>query len=201
MARRFSKCPTWWVRDGELGLKKFVGGKNTGTSISALKCILAISTCIDFSSRKAKLSISDLETLTGLSRPMVIRGLKELGELGIVEVDKTAHVHEYELTESAKDEGWGKIPYERMRKQLPEILNRGAVPMTALKIYLLLISLRPNGSESISIGYDTLLKYLGCQRAHIRPALDILYSHTLVRITLEGTEARERHNVYTILGL
>lgn len=201
MARRFSKCPTWWVRDGELGLKKFGGGKNTGTSISALKCILGISTSIDFSSRKAKLSISDLEALTGLSRPMVIRGLKELGELGIVVVDKTAHVHEYELTESAKDEGWGKIPYERMRKQLPEILNRGAVPMTALKIYLLLISLRPNGSDSISIGYDTLLKYLGCQRAHIRPALDILYSHTLVRITLEGTEARERHNVYTILGL
>ena len=201
MAPRFCKCPTWWVRDKDLGLKKFGGGKNTGTNISALKCLLGISASIDFSSRKAKLSISDLEALTGLSRPMVIRGLKELVELEIVVVDKAAHIHEYELTESAKDEGWGKIPYERIRKQLPEILNRGAIPLTALKIYLLLISLRPNGSESVPIGYDTLLKYLGCQRAHIRPALDILYSHTLVRITLEGTDSRERHNVYTILGL
>ena len=201
MARRFSKCPTWWVRDAQMGIQKFGCGKNAGSNISALKCILAISTSIDFHSRKAKLSISDLEALTGLSRPMVIRGLQGLAELGIVEVDKTAHVHEYELTAPGKDEGWGKIPYERVRKQLPEIPNRGVVPLTALKIYLLLISLRPNESDSISIGYDTLLQYLGCQRAHIRPALDILYSHTLVRITLEGTDARQRHNVYTILGL
>lgn len=201
MARRFSKCPTWWVRDDDLGLKKFSGGKNAGTSISALKCILGISVSIDFWTRKAKLSISDLEALTGLSRPMVIRGLKELVELGIVVVDKTAHVHEYELTVFKHDDGWGKIPYERIRKQLPEIPNRGVVPLTALKTYLLLISVRPNESDSVPIGYDTLLEYLGCQRAHIRPALDILYSHTLVRITLEGTDARQRYNVYTILGL
>ena len=201
MARRFSKCPTWWVRDGQLGIQKFGGGKNAGANIAALKCILGISTSIDFWTRKAKLSISDLEALTGLSRPMVIRGLKGLVELGIVEVDKTAHVYEYELTVSRNDDGWGKIPYERVRKQLPEIPNRGVVPLTALKIYLLLISLRPNESESVPIGYDTLLQYLGCQRAHIRPALDILYSHTLIRITLEGSDAKQRHNVYTILGL
>jgi hypothetical protein len=201
MARRFSKCPTWWVRDVQLGLKKFVGGKKAGTGISALKCLLGISSSIDFWTRKAKLSISDLETLTGLSRPMVIRGLKELVELKIVQVDKTAHIHEYELTVPGKDQGWGKIPYERIRKQLPEIPNRGVIPLTALKIYLLLISLRPNESNSVPISYDTLMTYLGCQRAHLRPALDILYSHTLVRITLEGTETRERHNVYTILGL
>ena len=107
MARRFSKCPTWWVRNDDLGLKKFSGGKNAGTSISALKCILGISVSIDFWTRKAKLSVSDLEALTGLSRPMVIRGLKELVELGIVVVDKTAHVHEYELTVFKHDDGLG----------------------------------------------------------------------------------------------
>ncbi len=201
MARRFGKCPTWWVRDEQVGIQRFVGGKNAGSSISALKCILGISTSIDFWTRKAKLSISDLEALTGLSRPMVIRGLKGLVDLGIIKVDKTAHVHEYELTEPASDKGWGKIPYERVRKQLPEMPNRGVIPLTALKIYLMLISLRSNESDSIPISYDTLLTYLGCQRAHIRPALDILYSHTLVRITLEGTDARQRHNVYTILGI
>lgn len=184
-----------------MGIQKFGGGKNAGLNIAALKCILGISASVDFRTRKAKLSISDLEALTGLSRPMVIRGLKELADLGIVIVDKTAHVHEYELTVSAKDDGWGKIPYERIRKQLPEIPNRGVVPLTALKIYLLLISLRPNESESIPIGYDTLLQYLGCQRAQIRPALDILYSHTLIRITLEGSDTKQLHNVYTILGL
>jgi hypothetical protein len=201
MAPRFCKCPTWWIRaDDKAGLKKFGGSGNTGTSIAALKCILALSASIDFSSRKAKLSLSDLEVLTGLSRPKVIAGLKFLTTLLIVKVDKKSHVHEYELTERADDDYWGKVPYERIRKHLSEIPNRGAVPLTALKIYLLLISIRPNGSESVAIGYKTLLDYLGCQRSQIRSALDILYSHTLIRITLSD-ESKERHNVYTIPGL
>lgn len=201
MTRRFCKCPTWWIRiEEKTGLKKFVGGTSAGTSIAALKCILALSTSIDFSSRKAKLSLSDLEKLTGLSRPKVIEGLKFLTELLIIKVDKTSHVHEYELTEAPQDGNWAKIPYERIRKHLSEIPNRGVIPLTALKIYLLLVSIRPNKSDSVPIGYDTLVAYLGVQRSHIRPALDILYSHTLIRITLSD-ESKERHNVYTISGL
>lgn len=201
MARRFSMCPTWWVRYAGLGLKKFEGRDKAGSSIAALKCLFGISLSVDFHTRKAKLSISDLEVLTGLSRPMVIRGLKGLAELRIITVDKKAHVHEYELTVVAGDVGWGKIPYERVRKELPKMLNRGVIPLTALKIYFLLVSLRPNESGSVPISYETLVEYLGCQRSHIRPALDILYSHTLVRISSEGTDERQRHNVYTILGL
>lgn len=201
MAVRFSKCPTWWIRDAQTGLSKFGGGKSSGLNIAALKCYLALSTSIDFHTQKAKLSISDLETLTGLSRPMVIRGLQALVELAMVKVDKTAHIYEYELTSEKKDLGWGKIPYERMRRHLPEMLNRGVIPLTALKIYLLLIALRPNSSNSIAINYETLVGYLGCQRAQIRPALDILYSHTLVRISLEEGDAKQRFNVYTIQGL
>lgn len=200
MPRRFCKCPTWWIRiDEKSGLKKFGGGSSTGTSIAALKCILAISVSIDFSSRKAKLSLSDLEKLTGLSRPKVIEGLKLLTEFQIIKVDKTSHVYEYELTET-KDVYWAKVPYERVRKHLAEIPNRGVIPLTALKIYLLLVSIRPNNSESVPIGYETLVAYLGAQRSQIRSALDILYSHTLIRIT-HSDESKDRHNVYTISGL
>ena len=201
MAARFSKCPTWWVNNNKLGIKKFGGGAKTGESISALKCVLAISLSIDFHTRKAKLSISDLEKLTGLSRPMVIRGLKSLEGLGIIDIDKTEHTYQYELTVSEGNENWGKIPYERVRARLPEIGNRGIVTLTALKIYILLIWARPNESLSVSMGYDKLLNYLGCQRCHLRPALDILYSHMLIGIKKEGLDAKALHNVYTILGL
>lgn len=200
MALRFSLCPTWWTRD-RLGFKRFGGGVNTGRNISALKCILAISTSIDFHTRKAKLSISELEKLTGLSRPMVIKGLQLLDSSGIIIIDKTMHVHEYELTLQDGDNRWGKIPHARVTAQLPEINNRGVVSLTALKIYLLLISLRMNNSHSVAIGYDKILDYLGCQRRHIRPALDILYSHTLIRIKLEESDGLTSYNVYTILGL
>lgn len=199
--RRFCKCPTWWVRaDDKKGLKQFPGGAFVGTSIAALKCILALSTSIDFSSRKAKLSLSDLEDLTGLSRPKVVAGINRLVELKIVKVDKTAHVNEYELTEAKEDANWGKVPYDRARKHLREIPNRGVVPLTALKIYLVLISVRRNENEFVAIGYDTLVEYTGSQRSHIRPALDILYSHTLIRIT-HSDDSKARHNVYTVSGL
>jgi hypothetical protein len=200
MARKFSKCPTWWVRDPEQNLSKFVGGKSSGCGIAALKCLIALSSSIDFWTRQAKLSLSDLEKLTGLSRPMVIRGLGRLVEAGIVLVDKTNHVHVYELTEKTGDSYWAKIPFDRVRKHLPEIGNRGEVYLTALKIYLVLVSIRPNESDSVAIGYEKIRDYVGCQRSKIRPALDVLYSHTLIRIA-QSDESKERHNVYTILGL
>lgn len=199
MGRKFSKCPSWWARE-EL-LPDFLGGKHAGKSIAALKCLLGLSLGIDFWSRKVKLSLSDLETTTGLSRPMVIRGLRSLEGFGVISVGKQSHVHEYELTVRKGDDHWAKVPFERMKKQLPTLPNRGSIPLTALKIYLLLIAIRPNESMTVSIGYDLIEKYLGCQRAHIRPALDILYTHMLIRISLEGEEKQRRHNVYEILGL
>lgn len=198
MGRKFSKCPSWWVRQG--ALQAFSSSKGAGQNIAALKCLLAISLGIDFWSRKVRLSLSDLEKATGLSRPMVIRGLKVLEGLEIVSVGKESHVHEYELTVREGDDKWAKVPFDRMKKQLPTLPNRGAIPLTALKIYLLLIAIRPNESATIPIRYDLIEEYLKCRRAHIRPALDILYSHMLVGIALEGEEKRRRHNVYEVLG-
>ncbi|WP_409275933.1 hypothetical protein [Pseudomonas sp. KCJK9111] len=200
MARKFCMCPTWWVRDKD-GLSRFSAGKDAGQNIAALKCVLAISTAVDFHTRKAKLSLSDLETLTGLSRPMVIRGLAKLQGFGIVAVGKDSRVHEYELTVLKNDDHWGKVPYDRILKQLRTLPNRGAIPLTALKLYLLLIAYRPNSSETVLIGYDLIEKYLACQRSQIRPALDILYTHTLISVALEGEERRRRHNAYQVLGL
>lgn len=195
---RWSKCPTWWTR-GE-GMLAFKGGASSGASIAALKCVVGISTSIDFSSRKARLSISNLETLTGLSRPMVVRGIELLEKLEILVVDRTNHVNEYELTVQGNDDKWAKLPFDLVRKHLSQIPNRGVVPLTALKIYLLLVSLRPNESTALSIGYDKMRDLLGVQKAQIRSALDILYSHSLIRI-MRNEEVEGKHNVYTILGL
>lgn len=195
---RFSKCPTWWTR--AKGMVAFKGGGSAGASIAALKCLMAISTVIDFWSRKARLSFSDLELLTGLSRPMVVKGIGMLEELEIVAVNRTGHVNEYELTVQGEDDKWAKLPVDRVKQHLPQIPNRGVVPLTALKIYLLLVSLRPNDSPALSISYERMRELLGVQKAQIRSALDILYSHTLIRIT-KNEEVDAKHNVYAVLGL
>lgn len=199
---RFSALPTWWIR--ELGLGAFVGGERAGTSLAALKVVMAVSLLANFHSRKARNSVSDLEKLTGLSRPMVLAGVSLLEQLNVLTVDRSGHVNEYEMSVTA-DANWGKLPYERLMARLPDMSNRGVISLSALKIYLLMVSLRPNSSPTLSIGHEKIREQTGIQTKHVRPALDILINHTLIRLSVsDGTEAggaRVRHNVYTLLGL
>lgn len=200
---RWSAVPTWWVRDP--GTSVFTGGKQTGTSIAALKTLIAVSLMADFYTRKARNSLTDLETLTGLSRPMVLAGIKELEEKKVVRVDRSNHVSEYEMTIKDSDTNWGKLPHDLLRKHLPEITNRGAVTLAALKIYFLLVAFRPNNSLSLSMSHENIRGETGIQTKHVRSGIDVLINHSLVRLSVsEGIEPGEpqgRHNVYTLLGL
>lgn len=200
---KWSAVRTWWIRD--LGLSTFIGGQQTGASIAALKVLMAVALMADFRTSKARNSLSDLEKLTGLSKPMVLRGIQELEQKAILRVDRSGHVSEYEMTVAQKDEYWCKLPYDLLRKQLPEITNRGVVTLSALKIYFLLASIRPNDSASVPIKHEKLREETGIQTRHVRPALDILINHSLIRLSVnEGTDPGEfkgRHNVYTLLGL
>lgn len=200
---RWSALPTWWIR--QEGFGAFIGGNQAGKSIAAIKVMLALSLLANFHSKKTKNSLSDLETLTGLSRPMVISGIADLEDKGLLKVDRSGHVNEYELVVPGNDRNWGKLPYDTLRRHLPEIANRGAITLAALKIYLLLASWRPNQSLSIAIGHEKIREETGIQTRHVRPALDILLNHTLIRLSVsDGVtpgEPKGRHNVYTLLGL
>lgn len=195
---RFSKLPTWWVRKGLLRTA-FPGGGETGTSIAALKCLIAISTVIDFHSCRGHIPFTRLEDVTGLSRPMVQRGIEALEESGLVKVDR-GYANEYELIVDSDDVYWAKLPVNRLIKELAGIPNRGKVPLAALKIYLTLISIRPNKSLHVSMSYDSFFKELGLQRSDVRAALNILYSDSLLHVT-RSNEREGKPNVYTILGL
>jgi len=198
MALRFSMLPTWWVRKGFL-LTAFRGGKETGVSIAALKCVMAISTVVNFYSRKGQISYNELEDVTGLSRPMVQRGISALEEMGILKVDR-GHSNEYELLIAADDSYWTKLPVARIHRELREIPNRGAVPLAGLKIYLFLLSHRKNDSLSVSTPYTVFCDMLGIQRTHVRSGLDILYSHSFLHVT-PRERAGSDANLYTVLGL
>ncbi|MFT7404893.1 hypothetical protein [Zhongshania sp.] len=203
---KWSALRTWWVRDNELGLKAFTGGHQAGTSLASLKVLMALSLLADFHLRTARNSVSDLEKITGLSRPMVLAGITDLESKGIISVGRSSYVNEYLLKESASDVKWAKLPYERLRKRLPDISNRGAVVLAALKIYILLASYRPNASVSLSFSHQKIRDLTGIQTKHVRPALDVLLNHTLIRLTVDDSNVssenyKGKHNVYTLLGL
>lgn len=200
---RWCALQSWWVRDE--GIALFLGGNQAGRSIAAIKVLMAVSLLANFNSHKARNSLSDLEILTGLSRPMVIAGVADLEAKGLLLVDRSGHVNEYELVVPGDDRNFGKMPYETLRRHLAEISNRGAITLAALKIYLLLVSWRPNQSLTIAVGHEKIRDATGIQTRHVRPALDILLNHTLIRLSVsEGLapgEPRGRHNVYTLTGL
>lgn len=200
--KRFAKCPTWWVRKGLLD--KFKAGDKAGQSIAGLKCIMAISLHVNYQSMSVKLSFSELEKLTGLSRPMVSKGIFLIEELGIVTVQR-GYKNEYTLVEKTDDLGWGQLPLSYLKVQLPQISNAGRVPLCALKLYMQLIADRPNDSAVMSMNHKTITQKIGTQPRDIKPSLDILFSHYLISVARsEDDDRRGRQysrNVYTIRGL
>ena len=200
---RWSALPTWWIRD--IGLTSFTAGKTTGVSIAAIKVLVAISLFADFSSHKIQTSISNLETLTGLSRPMVLAGISMLESKGLVVVDRAQHINEYQIVVSAQDTNWAKLPFDRLKNNLHGINNRGAATLAALKVYLLLVSKRPNSANHLAFSHENIRQETGIQTRHVRQALDILINHSLLHIS-SGTDREVdghsvRHNVYTLLGI
>lgn len=189
---------TEWVRLD--GLKNFKGGTYTGRSIAALKCFIALGISINFTTRKVKLSLAGFEELTGLSKPMVIKGIQALEEEGLLKVFRGTHTNEYQLLHERHEEHWAKLPVARFKRHLKEIPNRGLVPLTALKIYLVLTTVRQRDSIEAHIGYDKLREKTGVQRAQIRAALDVLLNHSLIRV-MQIQDDKKTFNIYRLLGL
>lgn len=199
----FRQLPVWWVRD-EVGLKRFTGGKSSGGSIAALKCLLGI-VLSDFSNQAIKVSYTDLEAITGLSRPMVIKAVRKLEGERIVAVDRGGNRNVYQLVYSSSDMGWAKVPYDRLKQSLCRFPNRGDASLSALKIYIYILALRPNPTRDVKITHETLRDRTGLQKNRIRPGIDLLINHILIHVhrveevIIRGKEQRG-NNVYTILG-
>lgn len=197
----FRKLPSWWARDDQ-GLKRFRGGASAGASIAALKCLLAITLMSEFSTQQAQVSYSGLMDLTGLSRPMIPGAISKLESEGMIEVYRNGYINVYQLLAATNDRYWAKVPYDKVRRALSEIPNKGEAPLAALKIYIQLLANRWNDTREVEISYDKLRDYIGVQKLRIRPGLDILFSHTLLHVKqVEGEGAfKQAHNVYTVLG-
>lgn len=185
-------------------MNPFTAGRLTGVHIAALKCLLAFGLKNNFKTKEVSLSLQQLNDLTGLSKPMVIRGIKRLIELGIVqklEQEKTNIVNKYKLVFT--DRRFTKIPYTYLLDRLPFFPNKGIYVLTALKIYLILLQVRENHSKQVKISYFRL-SYYGINRKHISKALEILITNDLISISRDMDEHGcfvKSCNNYLIKGL
>lgn len=199
----FRKLPTWWFREEKL--KCFQGGLKAGESIAALKVLISISLHADFHTREADISFSSLEEITGLSRPMVIKGVKKLEEEKIVHIDRTGNTNRYTMNITHNDAKWAKVPFNLVKNKLRHISNRGIPALGALKIYISLLALRDNHTPQVKISYEKIRSWTGLQSSHIRPSLDILFNHSIIHIQKSEeldfeNDDKTAHNIYKIMG-
>lgn len=203
----FRQLPTWWVRDEE-SLKRFKGGRWSGESIAALKNLLALNSLCEMSGYSAQVSYQGLMTITGLSRPMIARGIKALESNSLISVSRGGYINNYQLTCSSDDRGWAKAPCVKIQENLSGLPNRGEASLAALKIYVYLLSVRPNAEREVSASYQKIRTSTGISQKWVRAGLDLLFSNLLIHVRrVEGSSpevfdlvGQYTYNQYTITG-
>jgi hypothetical protein len=192
----FGSLPNWWFRKCHLFTE--LKASEVGKGIASMKCLLALSILIDFKTRDVSVSISGLQELTGLSRPMVLTGLDRLKNLGIIRIDSSNYRNVYKILYVEGDEKWAKTPSMLLRKVLQDISNRGIAPFAALKIYIALLSLRYKDNLDVHVSHETIRDYTRLQPKQIRAGLDVLFSCSLIHLIPREEAGANR---YQILGL
>lgn len=198
----WNKLPNWWVQEDLSSLKEFKAGSETGNSVASLKCLLAICSDNVFKPGKPLISVTTydyIEEVAGISRPMIKKALKKLDELNIIEIEENElnlKTKIYRFNEFGG--GWAKVPRLKILNNLKNIQTRGKAPLSALKIYITLLTFRSHKTRRTTIGHDRIRTYTGLQGNEIRMGLDILVNHGFIHITQQEDR---KGNVYELLGI
>lgn len=214
---RWIRLPLAWIH-GE-GLTEFRAGQHLGSSMAALKVLVAILFRAEnktpqeatVTQGSASLSYDDLMVMTGLSRSMVRKGTLRLCDAGLVNVthEGKGRKNRYFVVDYSATP-WGKLPYRQIAgpgtsqelKLLNELSCKSVVDLNALKLFLLLSAHRDKVSQYAMIGYTKIEEATGIWRDNIRRAISILIEHGLVRVEQEKTPGEyNTPNRYRILGL
>lgn len=198
----FCALPSKWIIDN--GLKEF-RLDSEGKIIAALKVLLTLNLVMDFHSKEtSRISYSDIERATHLSRPMIRIGLSILIEKNLISVSCKKSENKgltYKFTTHGSN-GWARIPRDKLIAFLKGLRNRGRNSSASLKIYLTLASLRNNQSDITNIGYEKLREYTGLQSKDIRTAIETLFEYKMISVyqELDDLTRKYKANSYVILG-
>lgn len=194
---RWASFPRWAAEE----LTAFVAGSNAGTHMAAIRIYLALALESDFNTRVAAVSWTTLQTVTGLSRPMITRGIEAAEDAGLIEVDRSSGAHSYRLLGRGDEIAFTKIPAAQLRNALPHLPTRGFHALDALKVYVALLTVRARDSEKAFIGHKKLATRSGVQPRRVRAAIDVLINHRLIHVRREeSTEVGHPYNEYQLLG-
>lgn len=196
--------PAWWSE--EIALLR--GGAYAGRSQAMLRVMFALASMTPTAKTYTVVSsVSEIMERTGLSRPMVRQALVDVTRKGWLRHKPGGGNLKSEYTlvcphfEAGKDGYYYKIPNEEIVKHLPKISRRGEKALAALKIYVVLLIVRPNQSRTSSINVENLRDRAAVQWHSLRDALSILAANSLIIVDkAPGDEGLWVKNQYVIKG-
>lgn len=211
----WAKMPCSWQIDANC--HRGIGEAPTGEGIAALKLYIALCLKANYSKKETlpatgcvKRSISQLCSLTRLSRPMVVRGLRLLREWDVIEVlggrPETYHIKEYETARY-----WTKLPagylygadHSAEVRRITAMSNRSVQTLRALQLYLYIAAIRDKTTGMATVTYKQIAHVLGVGRTTVSGAISTLVAHNLLTVRLAedtaGSESRPS-NVYWLGG-
>lgn len=201
----FSRISLWWTDTDDF--KYELSYPTSGKSIATLKTVIALAHESDFFSREVKISYSELEELTGLSRPMISNSIKWLIEKAWIKLisNSQGRTNVYELLEESEDNhSWTKLPYKPVAENLKTLPNKGNKALTALKNYLMILKYRPNKEDVMKINHTTLIEKNNLRPELVKGGNDLLLTSNFIglgRYVAKNGVIYTTPNLYHIKGL
>lgn len=211
MRIKWRKIPADWILEDE-GVLKSLRWKGAEKSdyVAALMLYIALihhtdDQDEDYEPATIRVTYSNLEDTTGLSRPKVSNGLSFLENNGLISkrFSKGA-MNEYLITNYEKKSGWRKLPVRGLYKgdkqidAFKDFTLRSKVELNALKLYFLLIALRNNTTGYTQVSYEKIYERTGIRKDEIKSAISRLINIGLINLDKKAEPGEYQHNVYWV---
>ena len=203
------------------GLSQLSWRHEKSSATAAILVLFALTIISNRAQRKAGLrsnnlvgaTYEDIQEVAPLSRKLIARGLQLLRAVEAIGVERVGNANLYSLLGIEENGKWCKLPQQhlcetykhmsRLKHYFDHIKRPGS--LHALKLYMLLLSLRENVSNVARCSYETIQEYTQLRREEIRDAIQLLIATHLIRFAGDEDAPKRKgdpmHNRYFIIGL
>jgi hypothetical protein len=203
------------------GLSHFSWRREKSAATAAILILFALTIISNKAQRRAGIRSNNLVAATyesiqqvaPLSRKLIARGLQLLREVEAIRIERAGNASVYALVGIDQPGKWCMLPQQYLCNSFPymhqlkhyfEHIKRPG-SLNALKLYMLLLSLRENASNVARCSYDMIAEYTGLRREDISDAIQLLIATQLIRFAYDSESENRKgdpaHNRYYILGL
>ena len=203
------------------GLAMLQWRQHKGASTAALLLLFALSIISNRAQRRDGLrkdemiaaTYEQIQAMVPLSRKLIADGLQLLQMVGAIRPVREGRRNLYALIGINEGGKWCQLPQQHLhnthsylhRLQVFVDQIRRPTSLHALKLYMLLLTLRENHANFAAISYEKIMRYTLMRREEVSVAIQLLVAAQLCRLLSDEELPRRpddpKHNRYYICGL